>query len=669
MRIAFKYFVAVIILSFANKSFAQSCALGQSAQSAFPVCGVSTFTQTEVKHCDGNPLPVPCNDGASYRDLNAFWYSFTCYTSGDFVFSLDPHEGTDDYDWQLFDVTGYDVSAVYTNSALYVASNWSANPGKTGTSKTASGFTNCAGYTYPNFSAAPKIIAGHKYLLMVSHYTDTNQSGYDLAFDPVTSVNITDPTIPAVSTVEASCDGMQLKVKLSKKMKCSSIAANGTDFKVLGPVKTTSAVGVGCSLGFETDSIVLDLNQSILPGNATLLVVKGSDGNTITDNCNVQIADSARTDFRVYERVPTPFDSLLTVGCAPNIIQLVFNKNIRCNSVAPDGSDFFITGSYPVGVIAAEGRCANDVTKVINITLNQKLAKEGTFTLNLKKGSDGNTLIDECSAETTIPQTASFFVKDTVSARYDYHITENCANDVIALVNAGGNGITQWTWTVDGNVSSAIQNPTLTYSTYGNKTIQLAVTNGFCTDTVTHTIDFPHDTLEARFNGPSLYCPNDIAIFKDSSRGNIITWNWQFGNGHTSNLQVPPAQTFYTTQVEQLFPVSLVVQNTRNCFDTSTHYVKVTKSCFIAVPSAFTPNGDGRNDYLYPLNAYKAANLIFSVYDKHGQKVYETKEWTKKWDGTFNGHPQPTDVYVWMLQYRDETGKNVFLKGTTVLIR
>jgi len=53
------FFLASLIIFFANKSFAQNCALGQSASSAFPVCGVSTFTQTEVKHCDGNPLPVP----------------------------------------------------------------------------------------------------------------------------------------------------------------------------------------------------------------------------------------------------------------------------------------------------------------------------------------------------------------------------------------------------------------------------------------------------------------------------------------------------------------------------------------------------------------------------------------------------------------------------------
>ena len=263
----------------------------------------------------------------------------------------------------------------------------------------------------------------------------------------------------------------------------------------------------------------------------------------------------------------------------------------------------------------------------------------------------------------------SFTIKDTVSAKYDYHITENCTNDIVELLTAGGNGITQWTWLVDGIPASNLQNTTLTYSSYGNKTIQLAVTNGFCTDTVTHIIDFPHDTLEARFNGPALYCPNDVAIFKDSSRGNIITWNWQFGNGRTSILQEPPAQTYHTTQPEQLFPVSLVVQNTRNCFDTAISYIKVTKSCYIAVPSGFTPNGDGINDYLYPLNSYKATNVLFSIYNKHGQKIFETNNQQTGWNGFFKGSLQPLGAYSWFCYYQFGNKPPKQQKGTLLLLR
>jgi gliding motility-associated-like protein len=79
---------------------------------------------------------------------------------------------------------------------------------------------------------------------------------------------------------------------------------------------------------------------------------------------------------------------------------------------------------------------------------------------------------------------------------------------------------------------------------------------------------------------------------------------------------------------------------------------------------------DGRNDYLYPLNAYKTSDLRFTVYNRYGQRMFETRDWTLKWDGTINGVKQPSGTYVWVLTYIDtETGQKIARKGTTVLIR
>jgi len=94
------------------------------------------------------------------------------------------------------------------------------------------------------------------------------------------------------------------------------------------------------------------------------------------------------------------------------------------------------------------------------------------------------------------------------------------------------------------------------------------------------------------------------------------------------------------------------------------------RTCYIAVPNAFTPNGDGVNDYLYPLNAYKADALEFNVYNRLGQLVFHSTDWTKKWDGTINGQVQNSGNYVWTLRYiNHDSGKKVFLKGNSTLIR
>ena len=93
-------------------------------------------------------------------------------------------------------------------------------------------------------------------------------------------------------------------------------------------------------------------------------------------------------------------------------------------------------------------------------------------------------------------------------------------------------------------------------------------------------------------------------------------------------------------------------------------------TCIIAVPTAFSPNNDGLNDYFYPLNAFKADELDFKVYNRWGQIVFAARDADSKWDGKFKGIEQATGVYTWRLSYRDKaTGERFTLKGTTLLVR
>jgi gliding motility-associated-like protein len=106
------------------------------------------------------------------------------------------------------------------------------------------------------------------------------------------------------------------------------------------------------------------------------------------------------------------------------------------------------------------------------------------------------------------------------------------------------------------------------------------------------------------------------------------------------------------------------------CYDTTSSTVTKLQSCSIAVPNAFSPNGDGINDFLFPLNAFSATNLKFMVYNRYGQLVFQTQDAAHKWDGKINGAAQPTGAYFWTLQYTDGlTGNKIFLHGTTLLIR
>ena len=92
----------------------QTCTeLGQNPGTAFPVCGTQSFSQNQVKLCGNRKVPSPCTED-DIRDKNPYWYKFTCFTAGTLGFLITPANLSDDYDWQLFDITGKKPDDVYT---------------------------------------------------------------------------------------------------------------------------------------------------------------------------------------------------------------------------------------------------------------------------------------------------------------------------------------------------------------------------------------------------------------------------------------------------------------------------------------------------------------------------------------------------------------------------
>lgn len=662
--------VLVLILLLTNRLQSQTCTtLGQTPATAFPVCGSTTFSQANVPICGGTGIPVP-DCGAGYSDKNPFWYKFTCFTGGTLGFVITPNDLGDDYDWMLYDITGRNPNDVFTDISLIVTGNWAGTFGLTGASANGVSKIECGSdpaQNKPTFAKMPVLIAGHEYLLLISHFTDS-QSGYKLSFGGGTAV-ITDPKLPDLQSATAVCGGTILRVKLNKKMKCNSLATNGSDF-ILSPAagNIISATGIGCSGSFDMDSVVLTVSGVIAPGTYDIIMKKGSDGNTIKDNCDREIPDGSKIAVTVYPAVPTPMDSIKPVSCEPDVLQLVFRNLIRCNSIAPNGSDFVING-LPVGIKGASGVCNNGLTSVINIQLTGPIQTAGTWNVQLVRGTDGNTIIDECGFET--PASALPFVTyDTVNADFSYNILWGCKKDTVEFFHPGANNVNEWHWNFDHVGSSQLQNPVFVFPTFGSKTVSLAVNNGVCSDSTAVTV-LLDNAMDARFGYPEFLCPEDRAVFTDSSMGKIVAWNWTFSNGNSSGQQHPEPQRYPRPVARTvLYTVKLVVENDKNCFDTATHQVEVVTSCYIVVPSAFSPNGDNNNEYLYPLNAFKATNLQFRVYNRYGQVVFETNDWKKRWDGTLNGQKQPSGIYVWTLSFiHSDTKQKIFQKGTTALIR
>jgi gliding motility-associated-like protein len=246
--------------------------------------------------------------------------------------------------------------------------------------------------------------------------------------------------------------------------------------------------------------------------------------------------------------------------------------------------------------------------------------------------------------------------------------TAICMGRSVRLIASTG---TKYEWTPSNglsatNVSSPVAKPTATTE------YTVKVTDAYgCSDTAKVQVRILNKVpAKAIIQGTDHLCRMyDSASFKDISTGIITHRKWDFGNGQSDTTASPFTQYYFIPAGQTSYLARLVIMDTADCTDTAYHIIYVEDNCYIAVPSAFTPNGDGLNDYLYPANAYKATNLLFRVYNRAGQVVFETRDWTRKWDGTVKGIKEATGVFVWMLDYTDASHKRVSLKGTTLLIR
>ena len=160
---------------------------------------------------------------------------------------------------------------------------------------------------------------------------------------------------------------------------------------------------------------------------------------------------------------------------------------------------------------------------------------------------------------------------------------------------------------------------------------------------------------------------NKILFFKDSVvldaviTGENPVYYWDPPN-YLNNINLltpaasPPADMSYTVFATSKY----------GCTNKDDVFIKVVAGIF--VPTAFTPNGDGKNDnwripFLDPL-----FGAVVNVYNRFGQLVYHAKGKIVDWDGNLNGLQQPTGAYVYHIRFK-KSQQQVNMKGTLILIR
>jgi len=202
----------------------------------------------------------------------------------------------------------------------------------------------------------------------------------------------------------------------------------------------------------------------------------------------------------------------------------------------------------------------------------------------------------------------------------------------------------------------------------GNYNYNLLVTNSFgCADRDTMVLDVFSNTppLSITASKDSIYLGDTVQLNATNNSGYTYRWIPRDPlSDHTIHDPIAGIQentTFF-----------LRIRDLLGCINTDSIsiYLKpfVCDAPYLFVPSAFTPNGDGKNDQLF-VRGNSITDLEFVVYSRWGEKVFEAYDLNTGWDGKFKGKELPPDVYGYYLKMKCYNGDDFIQKGNVTLLR
>lgn len=290
-------------------------------------------------------------------------------------------------------------------------------------------------------------------------------------------------------------------------------------------------------------------------------------------------------------------------------------------------------------------------------------------------GNGGSDQINGCFREDTI----TIHVVDCrrVTAVTFTTVVQNdtlCTKQCITFTNttdAGGPQYVKWQFPGGSPATSTLQAPTVCYNLPGKFNVFLTDSNQYGPPVATGTFQFVKvvDVPNTTIISPGMTRSDTTIRFGmavDLKGTGAVSYEWSppymISNLHGANTTVYPHQTNMYI---------LTGCNSRGCCSNDTINVVVIDDCGeMFVPNAFSPNGrdDAENETL-KVYGYCLESMTFQVFNRWGQKVWETTDQSVGWDGTFHGEPLNTGVFVYRLEGKDFKGKGYSLKGNVSLIR
>ena len=219
--------------------------------------------------------------------------------------------------------------------------------------------------------------------------------------------------------------------------------------------------------------------------------------------------------------------------------------------------------------------------------------------------------------------------------------------------------ITQWKWEFGNGEISTVYAPAYTYDLYGNFSVQLtAATLNGCSISKSKTVAIKKVYVFAG-NDTTVAALQPLQLIGTGSKNYLWTPNTQLNNNTVYN---PIAV------LNNDFTYNLKGTTAEGCIGYDSINIKVYKGPEIYVPTAFSPNGDGKNDIIKPIIPGVLSLEYFNIYNRWGQLIYSTQKVGEGWNGKWKSIEQPQGAYVWICRIKDYTGKMIERKGSFLLI-
>ena len=344
------HFLLLCLAVFAGFAARGQVASVQDCIGAIPVCdsiyheansysGWGAISELQTPTGSTSNICFGIGSGSTQRESNSVWYQFDVRTTGVFKFTIMPNQPGTDYDWQIWKLGQFSCADIPLNLNPAVRCDW-ASPqlvGKTGIGTPPTGQSS-------GFQPPFTMTAGETYVLLVNNFSN-NTTGYTLDLTPsAAKFNFTPKPRPKPTPDTLHCNGMFVDLAITGLIRCSSVAADGSDFTFTDPggnlLPIASAVGKHCSpTQTSTDTVRITLANPLQNnGVFTLKVKNGTDANTLQAACyQMAVGDSARyvvTDCAPYSRVSAVADR----GCLTRTYRLNW-QTAGADSVVLDWGD------------------------------------------------------------------------------------------------------------------------------------------------------------------------------------------------------------------------------------------------------------------------------------------------------------------------------------------